>query len=328
MLDELNAPPDERMFFLIGRGRSGTTLLQGILDAHPSVSVAPEALFIMNLALAYRGGRTKGFTRDVFLEERMRRWAVKREDIEQRQLALPSDASFARRCAEVYEAQADAAKKDVGRLLGDKNPHYALFVDELMELFPRAKFVHLVRDYRDNVLSYRNVPFDLSNVAALADRWNDYNARIVAAAKRSPGRFHRVRFEDLVADPASTLRDICGFLGVAWDEKYLERNRNDREVPEWHRHLAKPIDANLAGRWQNSFSPKQVAIMDRICQPLGRELGYEAASPATRLGLAARAGAAYGSAVTQLERLLFRFPLFLRAGIIKVYRRQTGNVIR
>ena len=321
--------PEERMFFLIGRGRSGTTLLQGILDAHPSVSVAPEALFIMNLARGYRGGRTRGFARDVFLEERMRRWAVTREDVEQRLLALPGDASFARRCAEVYEAQADATQKEPGRLLGDKNPHYALFIDELLELFPHAKFVHLVRDYRDNVLSYRNVPFDSSNIAALAYRWKHYNARVIAAAQRSPERFHRVRFEDLVDDPAATLSAVCDFLGVEWDEQYLQSGRkHERDVPKWHRHLAKPIDANLAGRWQNSFSANEVAVMDRICQPLGSALGYAPASKETRLGLAARAGAAYGWSVTRLECLLFRFPLFPRALIIKAYRRMTGNVIR
>src|SRR5260221_7951748 len=139
------APPESRMFFLLGRGRSGTELLRTILDAHSGISVAPEALFILNLARAYRRRpwserRIRDFGRYLFLEDRMRLWNVTRENLETIWKALPADAGFGRRCAEVYEAHARAGRKNEGCLLGDKNPTFSLFVPELMELFPQAKF--------------------------------------------------------------------------------------------------------------------------------------------------------------------------------------------
>src|SRR5437016_2231279 len=105
------APPDERLFFLVGRGRSGTELLRAILDAHNGISVAPEALFILNLARTYgrrawSERRVHDFARHLFLDDRMRLWDVTRQQLETTWNALPAEATFARRCAEVYEAHA------------------------------------------------------------------------------------------------------------------------------------------------------------------------------------------------------------------------------
>lgn len=325
--------PEERLWFLVGRGRSGTELLRSILDAHSGISVAPEALFVLILARAYGRGtwderRVRRFGRDLFLFDRMRLWDVTRENLEKTWSALPPDAGFARRCAAVYEAHAAAHGKSEGCLLGDKNPTFSLFVDELMDLFPRAKFVHVVRDYRDNVLSHRNVPFDLNSIPALAYRWKRYNEAILAAAARAPERFHRVRYEDLVRSPIPVIEGLCDFLGVQSEEATLQaREREDASAPSWHPHRSRPIDADRAGRWQRGFSPKEIATIDRICQPLGEECGYApAAADALRSGW--RRGVALGWAVTQSERLLFRFPVAAQALILGAYRHFTGSAVR
>jgi hypothetical protein len=318
--------PDERMFFLVGRGRSGTTLLQTILNAHPAVSVAPEALFVMNLVRKYRDQwRIENFGDEVFLEARMRRWKLDRDALDARWGALPDDAGFARACAEVYEEYADEAHKELYRLLGDKNPHYALFTETLGELFPSAKFVYVVRDYRDNILSYQNVPFDLSSPGALAYRWVHYNNAVLKAAVRWPERFHQLRFEDLVHEPVATIDALCAFLGIEPAEVMFTTHESDTLGVEWHRHLNRPIDPQLAGQWRDGLDPKTVEIADRICQPLGARFGYLPETPARRR---AYAGVALGWAVTTLERSLFRFPVALQALVIRTYRRLTGNVIR
>jgi hypothetical protein len=325
------APPEERMVFIVGRGRSGTTLLKTLIDTHPGISVAPEGLFVMNLLRPSRGRtwneqNVRRFGREVFLEERTLRWSVSRDELERRWLALPAEASFARHCAEVYEAHAEATGKDPGRLLGDKNPHYSLFVDELMTTFPKARFIHIVRDYRDNVVSYQNVPFDLDGAAALAYRWEHYNRVVLDAAEREPLKFHLLRFEDLITEPVRTLDRLGEFLGLSWDASTLVHTRKKQEsLPAWHRNVNEPIDPKLAGRWQNTLSESDVAMLDRICQPLGERLGYPAASKIR--GSAAPMGVAYGWTITALEKLLFRFPLIPRILIIKAYRRLTGNVI-
>lgn len=324
------ASPQHRMVFIVGRGRSGTTLLRSVLNSHPRISVAPEALFILYLLRGFREGpwtgrRVRRFAEQLFLERRMRRWRLDRAELTER-LASIDEPSFSRLSAEVYEAYADAAGKTPGRLLGDKNPLFALFTDELAEIFPDARFVHIVRDYRDNVLSYQNVPFDLSSPPGLAYRWREYNVSILRTARRLPDRFHRLRFEDLIAEPRPALDRLFAFLGLPSEEWEPRKDETSPDVA-WHRNLDRPIDAGVAQQWERSMPAKTVQLLDRICQPVGKELGY---APAGVDGPAesGRAGMAVGWAMTRLERLLFHFPVRLQAAVVDSYRRLTGNVIR
>ena len=326
---------DERMFFIVGRGRSGSTLLARMLDAHPAIAVAEESLFIMSLAGRYGRGRwdarrVRRFSRDLWYEERMRRWGLQRDALEATLAHGADEATFPRLCADVYAASAAARGKGDARLLGDKNPHYGLLVPALARLFPRARFIHLVRDYRDNILSYRSVRFDLSSPGGLAYRWKRYNEAILAAARAMPDRCLRVRYEDLVASPESELRRICRFLGVPFTAEQLRfHERGGRVDLAWHRNASRPPDLDRAGRWRTRMTAAECAAADRICQPLGEALGYAPShAPVTvRARGRAAAGAVLGGLMTDAEELVFRVPLPLRAGLIRLYRLVTGNRI-
>ncbi len=327
-------PAERRMFILVGRGRSGGTLLARLLDAHPAIFVAPESLFVLHLFRRYADVRWDAatvhrFAREVWHEERMRRWRLAPQDLAARLTATPG-ATLARLCAEVYAASAAAHDNPEALWLGDKNPLYALFCGELAELFPQARFVHLVRDYRDNVASFREVPFDLSSVGALAVRWRRYNEAVLAASRGRADRFLRVRFEDLVADPRSVLGRICDFLGVPFSDRILEHRagRAEEDLP-WHGSLAGPLDPSRPGRGRARLAPREIALADRLCQPLGEAFGYPAAPAGPRAARAAAwAGEAVGWATTAAERGLFRLPLAVRVAAIRTYRVATGNRIR
>lgn len=327
---------EQAMFFIVGRGRSGTTLLSRMLDGRRGVFVAPESLFVMNTYRRYRAGRwnalrRRRFLRDVGREERMLRWRLDAEVLEGMLVDLGPDAAFADVCSTVYRASALGHGREEPILLGDKNPLYALFVPELLETFPGARFLHVVRDYRDNVLSYRDVPFDLSSPSALAYRWRRYNQVIVGAAAENPERFLRLRYEDLVRDTDGTLARIGDFLGIALEPRETAtENRVETTLP-WHRHLGRPTDGSQVAKWRSRMAPELVARVDAVCQPLGERLGYPSA-PGARSRLAALdpralAGVAVGASFTHAERLLFRLPLELRTTAIRAYRLATGNRI-
>ena len=323
------------MFFILGRGRSGTTLLSRLLDAHPAIAVAPESLFVMNLYRRYRRGgwterRIRAFSRDMWLEERMRRWRLDRAKVEERLLALVGEADFSRLCTEVYAAGAEARGKRGAVLLGDKNPGYSLFGKELAALFRRSRFIHLVRDYRDNVLSFQSVQFDLSSVSALAYRWLYFNRCIAQAARRFPRRFFTLRFEDLINEPRVWLERLCQFLGIPFSSQMLDSSQG-REVEArlpWHPHLGSPLDPAQAGKWRTAMSVKDGRRADWVCQPFAAGFGYEPSESDGELGpIAASLGMVWGRLVSVAERLLFRLPVRLRTRIIHGYRIATGNKI-
>lgn len=323
------APPG--MLFLVGRGRSGTTLLRAMLDAHPAVSVAPEALFVMNAYRRYHRGpwdrrRVEAFARDIWLERKLRTWDLDEAEVTGALLAVP-EPDFAALCRTVYRAYARLHGKPAPRWVGDKNPHHALFVPELMAAFPEARFVHIVRDYRDNVLSYQKVRFDLNGTAALAARWRRYNEAVLRAAARAPERFMTLRHEDLAEAPRASLDRVCGFLGIAFDEamlRFFEAHKG--EGRGWHAGLASPVDAGRLGRWREAMPAARVAVAERICGALGERLGYPMSGNGRGHALAAAWGLLVGAVTARLERALFAAPMGLRARALAYYRVATGSL--
>jgi LPS sulfotransferase NodH len=327
------------MFFVVGRGRSGTTLLCQLLDRHPAVCVSPEALFIMSLHRRYRSASwdvqaVRRFVRDLWTEERMTRWRLDESRLLARlqELARSGRASFSLVCAEVYAEHARSRGKEDASLFGDKNPHYALFVESLAAIFPRARFLHMVRDHRDNVLSYQRVGFDLSSISGLAYRWREYNRRILAHREELGERYRRVRFEDLVTRQTETLTSVCDFLGI---ELRPEMTNAPATMPvaslPWHAGLRGPVDAGQADKWVDAMPEPDVRLADLLCRDPADELGYGVRSTGSRgpAGRPLRAipGLAVAWVVTRLEELLFRLPLGVRWRVIRGYRRLTGNRI-
>lgn len=310
-----------------------------MLNRHPGLCVAPESLFVMSLAHCYQAmdwdeQTVIRFLRDAWREERMIRWRVNTDRLCEvlQATARQRGSSFPRMCAEVYAEHARTCGKQ-GALIGDKNPHYALFVGELARLFPRARFLHLVRDPCDNVASYRRVRFDLSSPAALAHRWREYNRRVLDFQNAAPERVHRLRFEDLVAQPVDTLAAACRFLGVEPVAGMADGRRETEPISDlaWHTRLRGPLDPGRAGAERARMSAGDVRLVSFVCGRVAKDLGYSlpASSTLERRRLAAHSlpGRLLGWGLTRLEKALFRLPLAWRWRIIRTYRRLTGNRI-
>ncbi len=335
-----------QIFFIVGRGRSGTTLLARMLTRHPELPVAPEGFFAMSLYHKYRSGpfdarRIEAFCRDLVREERMRRWGLDVERLRTRLVEREGRLDYQQVCLEVYAAYAeDALGLRTPMWVGDKNPHYALLIQRLDQLFPQAHYIHITRDYRDNVLSYIEAPFDLNNPAALAERWKQYNTEILKISRSAPERFLWLRYEDLVVQPVHELTRICRFLSVEYDAAMLafaaadtraaaeslapaRKGKARREA----RGVRSPLDPSLSQRWQRYLSEKVIRRIDSICGEFAARFGYQATTHGEQpLSLAARLGALYGLTTVAAEKFLFgAVPPALRISLINGYRRVAGR---
>jgi hypothetical protein len=327
---------EPQVFFVVGRGRSGTTLLGRMLARHPAMDVAPEGFFIMNLLGRYGRGpwdraRIESFCRDLVLENRMRTWNLDVDRLQRRLEDRLPDLDFRGACHAVYGSYAGDTRGRTGvRMVGDKNPHYALFAGRLAREFPGARFVHITRDPRDNVQSYRKVPFDVNDVAALADRWCRYNRSVMAVARQHPDRFHRVAYEDLVSGPEAVLEGICQFLGLDFDPAMLSFHE-DRpegfygEGSPWFEKLSGPLDAGQARKWESEMSEADIATVEAVAGSLMDELGY-ARSGRGRPPLGWRARSLFGWSTVVAERVLFGVvPANWRSWVINAHRARSGR---
>ena len=148
---------------------------------------------------------------------------------------------------------------------GDKTPYYIAHIDELWELFPRSKIVHLVRDGRDVVVSQRNIEWLSNNVPKLArDWWWKTTLCHKVGSVRGPEYFLEVRYEDLVVDTERVLRAICEFLGEAFAPEMMEYGEaGGANVPaesrKWHNNSIRAPDPSKLGAWKVELS-----LADRI----------------------------------------------------------------
>jgi hypothetical protein len=316
------------LFFIVGRGRSGTTLLARMLSQHPDIVVAPEAMFALNLQRTYGSRswsrrRVRAFCRDLLRDERMRDWSLDIERLAQRLRERMESLTYSRVCLEVYRAYAEQARGRTPKWVGDKNPHYALFLPRLQRLFPGARYIYVTRDYRDNIASYVEVPFDVRNPSALAQRWKVYNERILRFSRDSPERFLWLRYEDLVAQPEQELTRVCRFLGLSFDPGMLAFPASGKP-----HGVRAPLDASTVHRWRTELGERTVRRADAICGELAERFGYHPTTLGERpLSMPARAGVLYGNATVLIEKVVLQaLPTRLRIAAINGYGAFTGRI--
>lgn len=316
------------LFFIVGRGRSGSTLLARVLTQHSQICVCPEGVFALALRPSYGSGswssrRIAAFCRDLGRERRMHGWHLQLNQIAERLHAAGPGLDYARACEQVYRSYAeDSIGRNAPRWVGDKNPSHALLLPELRALSPDARFVHLIRDYRDNVRSYLEVPFDLDTPAALAERWRRAHGAALRASRAAPEHFLHVRYEDLLRDPRAELTRICAFLQLPFEPALLASGeRVGVEAGRgWFQRPIEAIDQERGAR-QHGLTTRELADVERICGDLGERFGYARSLPARPLSAAGHAGRALGWASVAAERQLFGgLPLPLRMLALDAYR--------
>jgi Sulfotransferase family len=182
---------------------------------------------------------------------------------------------------------------------GDKTPHYVHHVDHLLRLWPRARFVVLVRDGRDVALSLRRMPFGPNNAWAAAQWWARGIRAGARAAAEHPEAVLTIRYEDLAQRPAEEVRRLCGFLGLSYSDDMLALEHVDpaRIVPDqaaWFPTLFDGINTSAVGRWRREMGARDRRIFAALAGAELEQFGYDA-------------GDAAGPALTPRQERWFRY---------------------
>jgi hypothetical protein len=292
--------------FIVGVGRSGTTLLRLMLDAHPDLAIPPETVFVPELIAAADAGADP----DGLLEflRSTRRWPdlqIPDSKMLERFRASPRlDGGGAARAMFALYAERQGKHR-----WGDKTPKYSLHMRELEDALPEARFVHLLRDGRDVALSRARMVTGRGDppppATRVARRWK---RRIEEARElsRSVSHYLEIRYEDLVTDTEPTLRRVCEFIELDWDPRMLEYHAHagerleemQRALPakdedrdpvsagqrmQVHALASEPPKRSRVAAWKTEMDASQQAGFERIAGDLLAELGYEVGpAPAER----------------------------------------------
>ncbi len=226
---------DERPVFVLGMPRSGTTLVEQILVAHPQVHGCGELTGIVAIA------------QDAF-ERTGLRWP---------QDAAGFDAAWLRRRAADYLQIAARPAPDGTKRLVDKQPYNFLHIGLLAMLFADARIVWCRRDPRDIALSIFSESF--SPLSSYATDLDDIRFFIEGQERLmrhwqsvSPLPILEMHYEDVVADTGAQARRLIDFAGLPWDPACLEFHRSGRSVQTLSRwQVRQPVHSRSVGRWRN-----------------------------------------------------------------------------
>lgn len=322
------------LFFILGRPRSGTTLLRTLLDAHPNVIVPPEFPIIPLLANRFR--KVKQWDKDQILSfvdqvyetsrfghRSIDQLKIDRATLTNNLLSLLPEVTLGKLFTTFNASAGSPFPKEDVKLAGDKNPLYSIYTRFLLKIFPEAKFVCLVRDYRDTFCSLRQMKgtlIEAPNLALQVSRWRYVAKRFLRFTGKYPGRFILVRYEDLVSSPETTFRRISGFLKIPYEPAVFEFHRQKKGITEtyseetmqrFHKNLLSPVSTTRMNLWKSELDPDEVAMADQIAGNYAGRFGYERRSGrfSLLLYLKSRPMAIYCF-------LLFKF---LEAGIMMPY---------
>ena len=204
--------------FVVGTGRSGTTLLRMMLNAHPRIYLTHEASFYLSTRRLPRNASAEQWL-ERFVRTFSFRWLRLAEAAVREELSRDPGHSLAAGFRAVMKAKA----RTLGRgRWGDKTPLHSVYLKRIFRDFPRAKVVHVVRDPRPTVASLARMPWATPSLA-LNSYYCDQQVRAVL---RFDDRVHHVRLEDLLADPRPVMEHLLTFLEEPWDEAVLDHENH------------------------------------------------------------------------------------------------------
>jgi hypothetical protein len=277
--------------FIVGLSRSGTTLMRNILNQSDWIAISRENHFLGHL-IGAEGMRQKfhkfgdlsndenvhklvdylysgGSERSSWLRRASShwRWITRRVDRQEfTQKLLETDRS--ERAFFILLMQLFAEKKGKP-IMGEKTPAHFRYVETLLNWFPEAKIIHMMRDPRGIFISewrrrqkeaqsfpYRQLkqlPTLMKLVILLQTTmtWREGARRCLENQKKYPLNYYTQRFEDLVRDPETQVKELCAFIGVPFQPSMLEQT----VVSMGFQEKQTGFDAGAAERWKKHITP-------------------------------------------------------------------------
>lgn len=291
------------MGFIIGTGRCGTTMLAQMLNSHSQVCVPFE------LQLLFENSNNGARLYEIFKEK-------KNEEFGPEDFIALIEARSPHKFHEYFDYRDFFEKqqypiRDLKKLANnifseiaaykhkkifiEQTPWQGQRIDVLNELFPDAKYIHMIRDGRDVAISFARTPWWHADIGQNLERWHTEVRQIINSSHQilKPNQMLQVRYEDLVEQPEIVLKRICDFLGIDFEDAMLDpttyidygrysklsaENISSSALNEWLKNKSMPTFKGSCCAWKNYQDYDFSNIPPHIVKSL-KSLGYEAQMP-------------------------------------------------
>lgn len=286
---------DIQSFFILSNPRSGSSLLRVICESHPVITVPPECGFIEWWYEKYKDWKSidnntkqlEFFCIDLASSRKFETWNFDFQYFKN----LVKDynpQNYADLVALVHIAFGLKKGKNI-TVWGDKNNYFINKTNLLNHLFPKAKFIHIVRDGRDVATSYiglktlktespyiPNLPSEINEIAL---EWKENNNKVISfLSGLKESNILILRYEDLVNRLEENCKLICEFLNVPFSFQMLEYFKIGLEplqTLDWKKKTLKRPDKLSIGKYKKLLSREEIDLFNSIAGKTLKMYGYE-----------------------------------------------------
>lgn len=141
------------------------------------------------------------------------------------------------------------------------------------------KYIHLVRDCRDVVLSNNNNETGKFHPYFSAQIWRDEQEKILDFTDKTSNTVQLIRYEDLLDDPETSIKSLCESIGLNFEPEMLLYYQTDAAAEEAKKHnafenLTSPIKSDNYNKFHDGLTDEEIIVTEKIAEEYLEQLGY------------------------------------------------------
>lgn len=269
--------------FITGCPRSGTTMLASILGSHASSIVTPESDFFIEFLYKKLKRKTDSVDISEFLKFLNENYRFKQWKIDANKISCTSShvnfENFNSLIENTVSLFAEKHQKNLNSKINriDHTPSSIKSFDVLVELFPSAKFIFIIRDPRAVYASVKDLDWGANTALKLAEIWNEYVTYYFCLEKLHPEKVLLVKYEDILTNPELNVKKLCDFVNIVYNDLMLEGK--GFIIPGYtasqHNLVGKKLDKGRIIKWKKELTIDDILIIESKCKPVMSVFGYE-----------------------------------------------------
>jgi len=263
-------PTYKKPVFVVGMPRSGTTLIQGILCNTGEYFPMPETHFFVRAAYGIPDENLSKKDRKHIRQKLLNKSRIKLDRRFPEHLKTKKD---------IFEHVIDQFNLEGTRTFLEKTPRHIFFYSKILEYYPDARFICIIREPKNVVSSQlTNSPKKNKSVIRLSLLYNKIAAAI--AKVRNNENVFLIRYEDLTTETELILKDICKFLNIEFDSKLVDNVAAPLGIVSEHEFWknknikVKTIQKNNPDKWKDALDNNQENLVNFITKSHAANFGY------------------------------------------------------
>lgn len=263
------------IFFILGSGRNGSTLLARLLNNHSQIFLPPEQFALPYSIIDWHSSIFRNL--NFYIKKQLNRyythnqnWILNTSDfniiekeLEQLDTISLTPRSIFRTVLQHYSTHLGPRKN----IVGDHSPLSTIFYKYIFNEFPEDKYIFLIRHPYDVILSYSKISNNpASNPSYACNKWNNSINAYDHLVKKG-GKVLLVRYEDLVTKTDISLERILNFLAIDLEDLTNRKIENiekslGTKSQDHHKNLYNPVNSNSVNNWKENLDPEITSTLD------------------------------------------------------------------